>query len=297
VSRPVSIAACNFAIRPVGGFDEFAEHVRGLLDQCEGADIVLFPELFTLELLSTLEGWQDAPISEIARLTAFSDAYRELFAGEAQRRGQHILAGSHLVEEQGQRLNVAYLYGPDGLVHTHAKTHIFPAEGEWDTVEGDDARVVDLPFARVGIAICYEAEIPEYVSSLVHQGAEIVLCPSYTFSEAGFWRVRHCANARAIENQIYFVHCCTTGDKHADVLPGGWGRSSILSPCDAPWPAPNGVVAEAPDTGEHVVRGTVDLDLLDENRENGAATTFRDRRRRASLYARLPSHLTDAAKS
>jgi predicted amidohydrolase len=297
VSKPVSIAACNFMVRPAASFEDFAAHVRGLLDQCEGADIVLLPELFTLELLSTIRGWQTAPLAEIARLTAFADAYRELFAAEARERRQHILAGSHLVEEAGQRLNVAYLFGPDGLLHAHAKTHIFPAEGEWDTVEGDDARVVDLPFARVGIAICYEAEIPELVSSLAHQGAQIVLCPSYTFTEAGFWRVRHCASARAIENQIYVVHCCTTGDRHADVLPGGWGRSSILSPCDAPWPAPNGVVAEAPDTGEAVVRATVDLDLLDENRANGAATTYHDRRRRAPLYARLPSHLTDTASA
>lgn len=39
------------------------------------------------------------------------------------------------------------------------------------------------------------------------------------------------------------------------------------------------------------IDGAVDLDALHENREKGAATTFKDRRRRASIYAKWPSHL------
>jgi predicted amidohydrolase len=159
-----------------------------------------------------------------------------------------------------------------------------------DTIEGDEVQAVELPFAKVGIAICYEAEIPEVPSAYAEQGVEIILCPSYTFTEAGFWRVRHCAAARCIENQIYVVHCCT-GGKAEDFLPGGWAKSSILSPCDAPWEAPNGVVAEAKENEDDVIVGTVDLDALYTNRENGAATTFKDRRRRADLYRRLPSHV------
>ena len=42
MAKTVKIAACNFAVRPVSSFDEFADHVRGLLDQTSGADLVLF---------------------------------------------------------------------------------------------------------------------------------------------------------------------------------------------------------------------------------------------------------------
>ncbi len=111
------------------------------------------------------------------------------------------------------------------------------------------------------------------------------------FSEYGFWRVRHCAQARCIENQVYFVHCATGGKVPKGPLPNGWTRSSILSPCDTPWPAPNGVVAEAETNVEMVLRGTVDLDLLQQNRETGVAPTYRDRRRRADCYRAWPSHL------
>ena len=296
--RNVSIAACQFVVRPVGSFDEFAAHARGLLDQAEGADLVLFPELFTVELFTTFPDWKNLPVSELTRIheygnTNYTEDYRQLFESEAKERGQHIVAGSHLEKKDGRYLNVAYLYGPDGLIHMHDKTHIFPAEAQWSTEEGDKVEMVELPFAKVGFNVCYETEIPECAATLVEQGAEIILCPSFTFTEYGFWRVRHCAQARAIENQVYFVHCATGADVPSDgPLPPGWTRSSILSPCDKPWGVPNGVVAESPEPNiETVVWGEVDLDKIYENRENGVAPTFRDRRRRADLYREWPSHI------
>jgi predicted amidohydrolase len=294
LSRNVSIAACNFAVRPVSSFDEFAEHARGLLDEAKGADIVLFPELFTVELFTTYPDWREAPISELTRIDEFTDQYRDLFESESRDRGQVIVAGSHLLEEQGRFINVGHLYEPDGRLHTHVKTHIFPAEADWSTEEGDEMEVVDLGLAKVGLNICYEAEIPECAATVTQQGAEIILCPSYTFTEYGFWRVRHSAAARCVENQVYFVHCCT-GGQPGQPLPNGWARSSILSPCDTLW-NPNGVVAEARDNEEMVIRGEVDIDALYENREQGAAPTYRDRRRRAGIYARWPSHAGAAVR-
>ena len=290
MSRMVSIAACNFAVRPVASFDEFAEHARGMLDQAEGADLVLFPELFTVELFTTFADWRETPTSELTRVNKYTNEYRSLFESEAKTRSQYIVAGSHLMKQDGRYLNIGHLYEPDGTLHTHEKTHIFPAESEWSTEEGDTIDVIDLPFAKVAFNICYEAEIPECAATAVERGAEIILCPSFTFAEFGFWRVRHCAQARAIENQVYFVHCCTGGSPGAP-LPNGWARSSILSPCDTLWTA-DGIVAQAEANKEMVVRGEVDLDKLYENRENGAAPTFRDRRRRADLYAKWPSHVS-----
>ena len=185
--RNVSIAACQFVVRPVGSFDEFAAHARGLLDQAEGADLVLFPELFTVELFTTFPDWKDLPVSELTRVhqygnTNYTEDYRQLFESEAKERGQHIVAGSHLEKKDGRYLNVAYLYGPDGLIHMHDKTHIFPAEAQWSTEEGDTVKMVELPFAKVGFNVCYETEIPECAATLVEQGAEIILCPSFTFT-------------------------------------------------------------------------------------------------------------------
>ena len=295
MSRSVAIAACQFVIKPVKDFDAFARQVTRLLDKAKGADLVIFPELFTLALFTTFDDWRNRPLADLVKVDKYTKAYRDLFATEAKRRKQVIVAGSHLEKRKTGYLNVAYVYGPNGLVHMHEKTHIFPAESQWFTGEGDRMEAFDLPFARVGLNVCYEAEIPECAASLTEQGAEIILCPSFTFSEYGFWRVRHCAQARCIENQVYFVHCATGGKVPKGPLPNGWTRSSILAPCDTPWPAPNGVIAEAEANVEMVVHGTVDLDLLLKNRETGVAPTFRDRRRRADCYRAWPSHLDQPA--
>lgn len=289
MARNVSLAAVNFAVRPVNDFEQFAGHVKNLLAGCDGADLVLFPELFTVELFTALPDWKQLPISELTQIDKFTDDYVSLFRGLARERGQYIVGGSHLVSNGSGYLNVAHLFAPDGEVIRHNKTHIFPAEGNWFTSEGDSMEAFDLPFARVGFNVCYEAEIPECAATLAHQGAEIILCPSYTFTEYGYWRVRHSAQARAIENQVYFVHCCT-GGAPGPPLPNGWAQSSILSPCDTLF-SPKGIVAEATANTESVARGIVDLDLLVENRAKGAAPTFRDRRRRADLYRKWPSHI------
>jgi len=289
MTKLVTIAACQFAVHEISNFGEFANHISNLLDESKKADLVVFPELFTTELFTSFPDWQKAPISELTWISEYTDQYRALFLKEAQERGQFILAGSHLVKENGSFFNMAHLFEPGGIMHTHSKTHIFPAEADWHTKEGDVMEAISLPFSKIGINICYEAEVPECASTLAEQGAEIVICPSFTFTEHGFWRVCHCAHARAIENQIYYVHCCTTGQPGTP-LSNGWGRSSILSPCDLPW-RPDGVVVQAEINREMVITGKVDIDELFKNREKGAAPTYRDRRRRSNLYVKWPSHI------
>jgi predicted amidohydrolase len=290
MSNKITISAASFAIRPVSSFDEFADHSRSLLDRAAGSDLVLFPELFTLELFTISDSWRNDAVSELPRVDEYTDQYQDLFTSEARRRNQFIAAGSHLEYREDGYYNIAYIFGPDGERFEHRKTHIFPAEADWATREGDEMNVVQLPFATVGFNICYESEIPECASTLAEQGAEIILCPSYTFTEYGFWRVRHCAQARAIENQVYFVHCAT-GGAPGGPIPQGWTQSSILSPCDVPW-SPSGIIAQADAANiEQVVTGVLDLDALRKNRLDGAATTFKDRRRRSDTYRNWPSHL------
>lgn len=290
MAREVTISACQYLVQPIRGFEDMAGRVRALLDKAAGSDIAVFPELFTIELFTTLKDWQKRPISELVLIDDFTEAYMDLFKSEAKKRGQFIVGGSHL-QKVGERYeNIGHLFGPDGEHFQHTKTHIFPAEANWSTSEGDKMETFQLPFAKVGFNICYETEIPECSASLTEQGAEIILCPSATFTEQGFWRVRHCAQSRCIENQVYWVHCCLGGQPGAP-LPNGWARSSVLGPCDLAWDNPAGIIAEAPTNVETVATGTVNLDLLYENRASGAATTFKDRRRQAHLYRSWPSHV------
>ncbi|KXO77837.1 carbon-nitrogen hydrolase family protein [Brucella anthropi] len=291
MSREVTLSVCQYCVEEIRGFEDMAARVHRFLDQAAGADIVVFPELFTIELFTTLPEWRHRPISDLVLIDQFTSDYKALFAEEAKRRGCFIAAGSHLERVAESRYeNIAYLFGPDGECFPHSKTHIFPAEAGWSTAEGDRMDAITLPFAKVGFNVCYENEIPECAASLAEQGAEIILAPSATFNEQGFWRVRHCAQARCVENQVYLVHSCLGGELGAP-LPSNFARSSILGPCDLAWKNAAGIIAEAPTGIATTVTATVDIDLLYENRLSGAATTFHDRRRQARLYRNWPSHV------
>ncbi len=290
--RSAQISACQFPIERISGFGDFRSRVDWFLEQVpRDSHYVLFPELFTVGLLTTYRDSASLSTADLTRIDEFTEQYKTLFQERARTRGQIIVAGSHLERHQDRYYNVAHIFTPDGRDIAHKKTHIFPAESQWKTLEGDEVEVWELGPAKVGLAVCYEAEIPEVCRILAVKGAEIILCPSFTFAEPGFWRVRHCAQARCIENQIYFVHCCTIGHPGAP-LPDGFGRSSILSPCDVLWPA-NGIVAEAETNQPVVITGRVNLDHIYENRRTGAATTFNDRIRRADLYRKYDPYRFD----
>ncbi len=282
MTRTLTVSAVQFQLRPVASFEDFARQATGLLDQAPSSDVVVFPELFTEGLFAIQPRWQNESTAQLVRIADYADAYRTLFGSAARSRGQAIVAGSTLEYTADGVENVSYTFLPDGSEHRHVKSHIFPAEADWQTVEGSSLATFSVAGVTAAVAICYEAEIPEVTTILSRMGAEIIFCPSYTFTEAGFWRVRHCAAARCIENQIYMVHCSTTGNVGEPLSPG-WARSSILSPCDLAFPA-NGVIAEATTNVQQVITATVDFDLLHENRKSGAATTFTDRQRRAPMY-------------
>ncbi|MFF2590745.1 nitrilase-related carbon-nitrogen hydrolase [Peribacillus butanolivorans] len=278
----VQITACQFRVEKVASFNEFQKQVEDLINQVpENSDYIIFPELLTIGLLAT---FPDQNASSLIKIDEYTTQYKELFSSISRKRKQVIIAGSHLECREDEYFNIAYIFDKDGSYVEHKKTHIFPAEANWQTSEGNTLEVYSIGPVKIGIAVCYEAEIPEISRILSVNGADIIFCPSYTFTEAGFWRVRHCAHARAIENQVYFVHCPTVGEP-GDPLPNGYGRASILSPCDKAWLA-NGVVAEAEVNKHTVITGTVDIDELYENRKSGAATTFKDRKRRKDVYTK-----------
>ncbi|WP_339228038.1 carbon-nitrogen hydrolase family protein [Oceanobacillus sp. FSL K6-2867] len=283
--REVKISACQFRVEKVSSFEAFQKQVEALIEQVPpDSDYVVFPELFTVGLLASFPNADQLTADDLVKIDEYTPQYIELFSRIAKNRKQIIIAGSHLERREDKYFNIAYIFDEDGSYVEHKKTHIFPAEANWQTSEGDNLEVYSIGPAKIGLAVCYESEIPEISRILSKNGAEIIFSPSYTFTEAGFWRVRHCAQARAIENQVYFVHCPTVGEP-GDPLPNGYGHSSILSPCDSAWPA-NGVIAEAETNKEMVITGTVEIDELYENRKTGAATTFFDRTRREDVYTK-----------
>ena len=264
----IKVSAVQFAFKPISSFEEFASNVENLVNQAKGSDFVIFPEAFTMELQYFVE------INEIHK---FEDKYIDLFKQLSEKTGQYIVAGSHTVKRNEKLYNIGHVFYPDGQIFTHTKTHLMPAEVKMGFTHGTEFKIFEIDGVKFGIGICYEMEFPEVARTYALKGAEVIFTPSYTLGEHGFWRVRHSCQARALENQIYVIHSCLVGTPPIDFM-AGWGRTSILSPCEPPW-TPNGVIAEAETYNtECVVTGELDLKMLRKKRKRGVATTLKDRR-------------------
>ena len=102
--------------------------------------------------------------------------------------------------------------------------------------------------------------------------------PFNTDTVGAYLRIRHCAQARCIENQIYVAISGCTGNlpsvENADIH---YAQSAILTPSDVGF-AKGGVGAECNPNIETVVMDDVDLELLRRHRQSGSVQNWNDRR-------------------
>lgn len=278
-SQPVRICTIQYQMRKIGGFDEFARQVEYFVDVASNykADFALFPELLTAQLLSFLD--EKRPGLAARELTRFTDDYIDLFNNMAIRYNLNIIGGSHFILENDRVYNTSYLFRRDGSVDRQFKLHITPSERQWWGIQpGPGLKVFDTDCAKIAILICYDAEFPELARMATARGAQIIFIPYSTDERHGFTRVRICAQARAIENQIYTVTAGTVGNipsvENMDIQ---YAQSAIYTPSDFSF-APDGIAAISDSNTEMVVIADIDLELLRRVRYSGTVTPLKDRR-------------------
>lgn len=273
------VSAVQYHLHTIGSFEAFAARVDHYVRTAAEfeSDFVLFPELFTTQLLSIGDGAGKAlPIEALPRYT---EQYESLFKRLAAETGMHLIGGTHIIEDGGRLYNVAYLFYPDGRIGRQRKLHITPTEvKEWRMAAGDGLHVFDTDKGRIALLICYDIEFPEIVRMAKARGADVIFCPSCTDDRHGFHRVRYSCHARTIENQVYVVTTGTVGSlPTVDFMRGNFGQAAVLTPNDVPFP-PGGIMAAGEVNDDMIVTADLDLSLLYEVREHGSVTTWRDRR-------------------
>ncbi len=279
-TEPVRVAAVQYEMRPVKSFVDFEQQCRFFVDVAseDKSDFLLFPELFTLQLLSLVEAHR--PGQAARELANFTPQYLELFTDLAIKHDLNIIAGSQFTVEDETLYNVSYLFRRDGTIGKQYKIHITPSEAKWWGVEGGDVvQVFDTDRGKVAILICYDVEFPELCRIATDKGAKILFVPFNTDDRYGYLRVRLCAQARCIENQVFAVSAGCVGNlplvENADVH---YAQSGIYTPADIPF-ARDGIAAETAPNFETVLIHDLDTELLRRARATGTVTNLRDRRR------------------
>ncbi|HEX6883703.1 MAG TPA: GNAT family N-acetyltransferase [Planctomycetota bacterium] len=276
----VRICAVQYQMRLIHSFEEFAKQCEYFVDTASDSksDFVLFPELFTTQLLTLVAAKYPA---EAARaLAEMTPRYLELFTDLAIRYNVNIIGGSQFALEEGELRNVSYLFRRDGTIGRQYKIHATPTERRWWGVRpGSKVELLDTDRGKIAILICYDIEFPELARIASSKGAQIVFVPFNTDSRQGYLRVRHCAQARCIENQLYVAISGCVGNlpfvENADVH---YAQSGVFTPLDYSF-ARDGIAAECTPNIETLVVQDVDLEMLRRHKQAGTVQNWNDRRK------------------
>lgn len=274
------IASVQYYIRPVKSFDDFAEQMCGLAATAADykAQLMVLPEYFTLQLL-TLQDLSQPLIQQIRSLAKQGPDYLKLMSELAQEHSMYICGGSipFYEEDTGCLYNQSYLFAPSGEYDFQGKLHLTRWEAEdWQVCKRDRLRIFNTEIGKLAIAICYDVEFPELARAAARAGCYMLLVPSCTDERQGFLRVRYCAHARAIENQMYCIHACTVGSLPSiPAVSLNYGSAAILTPSDFAF-SRDGILAEGNINQEMMIVGDVNLRVIEESRQDGTVLPLRD---------------------
>ncbi len=278
-SKAVRVCAVQYQMREIKCFEDFSRQVEYFVDVAADykADFILFPELFTMQLLSFAQ--KERPGLAVRRLAEFMPQYLELFGRLAVKFDINIIGGSLFSFEDGHLYNVAYLFQRNGAINKQYKLHISPDERKWWGVEpGHAIEVFTTDNGKISIQIGYDITFPEVSRIAMEKGAQIIFVPFNTDERYGYLRVRYCAQARCIENHVYAAIAGTVGNlPFVDNMDVQYAQSGIFAPADIPF-SRDAVVAESSPNIETVIVDDVDLELLKRHHQSGNVLNWHDRR-------------------
>lgn len=277
----VKVAAAQYDISFLTQWSDFADKLTNWvrLASENQAKLLVFPEYGSMELPSLFgeNVYKDLNGQLHAMQTIYSD-WEALHKELAKQFDVMILGTSFpVLQADGTFRNRANLYGVDGLIGFQDKLIMTRFENEqWLVKAGKEIKVLETDIGKIGINICYDSEFPLIARQQVEAGADLILVPSCTDTEAGFHRVRIGCQARALENQCYVVQSPTFG--HADwseAVDVNTGRASIYTPVDYGFPD-NGILVEGAKNQAEWVYADLDLAEIARVRKEGQVFNYRD---------------------
>jgi deaminated glutathione amidase len=194
------------------------ESAKRLIEQAveSGAKLVVLPENFAIMGLSESD---KVAVSEADGEGPIQD----FLARQASNHGIWLVGGTVPIKssDPARVYAACLLYNDRGeRVARYDKIHLFDVhlmdsnesynESE-TTLNGNDVVVVDTPFGRLGLAVCYDLRFPELFRNMLDQGVEIVCLPSAFTALTGNAHWESLIRARAIENLSYVVAAAQGG--------------------------------------------------------------------------------------
>lgn len=172
----------------------------------KGARLVVLPEFFAIMGM-------DETDKIAVRERPGQGIIQEFLAETAREHGIWLVGGAIPLEASvpGKVRNSCLVYNDRGeQIARYDKIHLFNLElgnesyNEARTIEaGSEVVVVDSPFGRIGLAICYDLRFPELFRAM--KEVDIIVLPAAFTSTTGKVHWEPLVRARAIENLCYVI--------------------------------------------------------------------------------------------
>lgn len=199
----------------------------------QGAKLLVLPENFALMANADADKLNQSEVEGTGPIQDF-------LAQQAARHKIWLVGGTIPLKspDPHKTYNACLVYDDRGhRVACYKKIHLFDAEvkpgvevyEESNTVyPGNEVVVVDSPFGRLGLSICYDLRFPELFRAMATLKADIIALPTAFTVKTGqaHWEVL--VRARAIENFCYLIGACQTGT-HENARKT-YGHSLIVDP-------------------------------------------------------------------
>lgn len=244
------------ALLQICSSDDPAENLKDITARiaeaaANGAGFILTPEV--TNCVSSSRARQRA----VLRPEAEDETLRSVRA-QAAELGVWVLLGSLGIktdDADGRFANRSFLIGPDGdIAARYDKIHMFDVDiADGDSFResdgyrpGDRAVVADTPFAKIGMAVCYDVRFAYLFRALAKAGAQILTVPAAFHPVTGAAHWETLLRARAIETGCYVLAPAQTGDHK--VSEGAPRRTYGHSIAIAPWGEVLAVAGDKPET-------------------------------------------------
>lgn len=279
IKKRARIGLVQWKMRIFDSIDDLFQQVEYFVDAISSykADFALFPEYFNGPLLAEFKDKNEA--EAMRALAQYSNLIKEKFSEYAVMYNVNIIAGSMPLYENNVLKNVGYVCHRNGKIERYEKLHITPDEEKfWGLKGGDTLQTFDTDAGKIGVLICYDVEFPELSRLLADEGMQILFVPYLTDTQNAYIRVRHCAQARAIENECYVAISGSVGNlPQVENMDIQYSQSAVFTPSDFAFPS-SGIKSEATQNTEMILISDVDLRLLDELHTYGSVRNLKDRR-------------------
>jgi predicted amidohydrolase len=219
----------------------------------QGANLAVLPENFAFmgetckESMPLREKEGDGPL-------------QDFLARAAARLGIWIVGGTIPLEgnDQTKWRAASLVFNSEGKeVARYDKQHLFDVNlvesnekfNESHSIEpGNQIQVIDTPFGKLGLSVCYDLRFPELFRAMMDQGAEIIALPAAFTAVTGRAHWDALLRARAIENLAYVI-ASAQGGFHVKGRQT-YGHSMIVDP----W----GSVLDSQERGNGFAIATID---------------------------------------